>query len=78
MVAVHPRYAWQGLGRQIVSHLIALARGQGLHALRLDVVDINAPAKHLYTELGFQYVTSAVTVYDDGSSLSFDLYELIL
>lgn len=78
MVAVHPRFARQGLGRQIVSHLMALAREQGLRALRLDVVDINEPAKRLYTGLGFQYVRSATTAFDDGSSLNFDLYECIL
>lgn len=78
MVAVHPRFARQGLGKQIVSHLMNLAREQGLRALRLDVVDINEPAKRLYTGLGFRYVSSTTTVFDDGSSLNFDLYECIL
>lgn len=78
MVAVHPRFARQGLGRQIVSHLMDLAREQGLRALRLDVVDVNTPAKRLYTGLGFQYVSSTTTAFDDGSCLNFDLYECIL
>jgi len=78
MVAAHPRFARQGLGKQIVSHLMDLAREQGLRSLRLDVVDINEPAKRLYTGLGFQYVSSSTTVFDDGSSLNFDLYECIL
>lgn len=78
MIAVHPRFSRQGLGRKIVSHLINLARMQNLRALRLDVVDINEPAKRLYTGLGFRYVTRTTTVFDDGSSLNFDLYELPL
>lgn len=78
MVAVHPRFGRQGFGKRIVSHLMDLARARGLRALRLDVVDINEPAKRLYTSLGFQYVSSTTTVFDDGSSLNFDLYECIL
>ena len=78
MVAVHPRFGRQGLAKQMVAHLMNLARERGLRALRLDVVDINAPAKRLYTSLGFQYVSSETAVFDDGSSLNFELYECIL
>ena len=78
MVAVHPRFGRQGLAKQMVSHLMKLARKRELRALRLDVVDINEPAKRLYTVLGFQYVISETTVFDDGSSLNFELYECIL
>lgn len=78
MVAVHPGFVRQGLGKRIVSHLIDLACGHGLRALRLDVVDINLPAKWLYTGLGFQYVTGTTAMFDDGSSLNFELYERIL
>lgn len=78
MVAVHPRLGRQGLAKQMVAHLMDLARERGLRALRLDVVDINTPAKRLYTSLGFQYVSSETTVFDDGSSLNFELYECIL
>lgn len=78
MVAVHPRFGRRGLGRQMVAHLQDLAREEGLRALRLDVVDFNEPAQKLYISLGFQYVDRETTVFDDGSSLTFDLYEQIL
>lgn len=75
MVAVHPRFARQGLGKRIVSHLMDLARARGLRALRLDVVNINEPAKRLYVGLCFQYVDSMTTAFDDCTSLRFELYE---
>ncbi len=78
MVAVHPRFARRGFAKQMIVHLQTLARAKGLHALRLDVVDFNEPARKLYTGLGFQYVDRETTVFDDGSSLTFDLYEQIL
>ena len=78
MVAVHPRFSRQGLAKQMLAHLMELARQRGLRALRLDIVDINIPARRLYTGLGFQYVSSSTTVFDDGSSLNFELYECIL
>ena len=78
LVAVHPNFGRRGLAKQMVSHLMTIARERGLRALRLDVVDINEPAKRLYTSLGFQYIDRAATVFDDGSSLNFELYECIL
>ena len=78
MVAVHPRFSRRGFARQMVSHLMEIARETGLRALRLDVVDRNTPAQQLYTGLGFQYVDSMTSVFDDGSSLRFALYELTL
>lgn len=78
MVAVHPDFGRQGLAKQMLSHLMELARERKLRALRLDIVDINEPARRLYTGLGFRYVHSTTTVFDDGSSLNFELYECIL
>jgi len=78
MVAVHPRFARRGFAKQLVTHFQQIAREKGLRALRLDVVDINTPAQRLYTSLGFQYADRMTTVFDDGSSLNFYLYEWIL
>lgn len=78
MVAVHPRFARRGFAKQMIVHLQTLARAKGLRALRLDVVDFNEPARTLYTGLDFQYVDRETTVFDDGSSLTFELYEQIL
>lgn len=78
MVAVHPRFARRGFAKQIIAHFQSIARQRGLRSLRLDVVDFNEPAKRLYTSLGFQYVDEMTTVFDDGSSLRFYLYECIL
>ena len=78
MVAVHPKFARRSLAKQMIAHFQQLARKRGLRALRLDIVDCNEPARRLYTSLGFQYVDRTTIMFDDGSSLCFELYECIL
>jgi putative acetyltransferase len=57
----------QGVGRAVVEHLLALARARGYRRVSLETgnLDVFAPARALYTTLGFRpcppfgpYVTS--------------------
>lgn len=77
LLAVHPRFAHRGFGRKMIQLALDLAREQGLKAVRLDIADNNSPARHLYLGAGFQYVDSATTIFDDGSSMRFEYYEYI-
>jgi diamine N-acetyltransferase len=46
----------RGLGRKMLQELIRIAfRELGAHRFFLDVFEDNAPARHLYESLGFQY-----------------------
>ena len=46
----------QGLGRQLILHLLNWARIHGAHHAYLQVVYENAPARRLYEKLGFQEI----------------------
>lgn len=75
LLAVHPRFGRRGFGQQMIHLALDLAREQNLKAVRLDIADNNSPARQLYIGAGFRYVDSAVTVFDDGSSMRFEYYE---
>jgi ribosomal protein S18 acetylase RimI-like enzyme len=53
-IAVSPFFRGQGVGRLLLSTLIATARDHGVPALSLDVELNNQPAIRLYESLGFQ------------------------
>lgn len=75
LLAVHPRFARQGFAKRMLRLALELAREQRLKAVRLDVADNNLPAEHLYVNAGFVYADRMTTVFDDGSSMTFHLYE---
>jgi ribosomal protein S18 acetylase RimI-like enzyme len=74
----------QGVGRRLLEAAFALARANGLGAVRLEVVDTNPHARRLYERLGFQpagtinfplfrvagfnYMTEMVKPLDGGAS----------
>ena len=78
MLGVHPNFARQGLGSQLVEHAVSLARQSGMQAVRLDVLAGNLPAERLYTSLGFQYVQTLSMFYEDTGWTDYGLYEYLL
>lgn len=54
-IHVAPAFQRQGLGRQMITHVFAMALAQGLQKVRLTVFKSN-PAQALYTRLGFEVV----------------------
>jgi N-acetylglutamate synthase len=52
-VEVHPRHRRRGLGRAITATLAALAADRGIAGLYLQVEDANAPARAMYSAVGF-------------------------
>lgn len=55
--AVDPDWQRQGLGRQLLTHVIAALAEQSVHTLWLEVRASNRPAIALYEQLGFNQVT---------------------
>jgi ribosomal protein S18 acetylase RimI-like enzyme len=48
-----PAYRRRGLGRALLEHAVAFARGKGANALRVGVLARNEAAARLYRSLGF-------------------------
>ena len=78
LLAVHPRHARRGLGREMVSFAMEQARSRGAKALRLDVIRENRPAVELYTSMGFQTAEESRLYYEDIGWADFWLMEYAL
>ena len=78
LLAVHPRAARRGLGREMVSFAMDRARSRGARALRLDVIKDNLPALRLYASLGFSAVGENRLYYEDIGWTEFILMEYAL
>ncbi|MGN0070402.1 MAG: GNAT family N-acetyltransferase [Atopobiaceae bacterium] len=77
-LAVHPRYAGTGLGKQLVTFAIESARKDLQKAIRLDVLKGNVPAERLYASMGFKCLHTLPMYYEDTGWTDFELYELSL
>ncbi len=53
-VAVAPAWRGRGLGRALVEQGLLYLRQAGISRVKLEVLDDNAPARHLYDDLGFR------------------------
>ena len=65
-VAVHPAARRRGVGRRLMDHLAAEARGLGATRILLEVRRSNAAARSLYRSLGFVESGVRAGYYDDG------------
>lgn len=72
-VFVDPAYRRQGIGRELVEHLLAFARAlPGLEAVILSVVASNASAVRLYEALGFRTYSREPRAFKDPSGVYYD------
>lgn len=55
-VCVHPDYQGQGLGRQLMEHLISKVKDQGFISIGLFTWEGNPDASKFYEKLGFEHV----------------------
>jgi ribosomal-protein-alanine N-acetyltransferase len=55
-ICVHPQYQRRGLGKQLVEHLLELARRKKAHTALLEVRRSHKIAYQLYTHLGFNEI----------------------
>ena len=73
-LAVHPARRRTGVGRRIVSAVLAAAAGRGCSSAVLDVRRGNAAARELYGKMGFVEVGARPKYYADGEDAV--IYEL--
>ncbi len=66
LLAIHPDYQRQGLGRSLLSALLQLARAQGLERATLEVRPSNQAALSLYQKFGFQEAGRRRRYYQDN------------
>lgn len=80
-VCVDPDHQGQGLGRQLMEHLMALARAEFCTIFLLEVRRSNAAARHLYESLGFKTLGVRKGYYPNGPAATEDAlvmgYEII-
>lgn len=65
-VAVSPIYQNRGVGRQMMSAIMQIAKDRGANAMTLEVRPSNSSAMHLYESLGFKSVGRRRGYYEDG------------
>lgn len=78
LVATATSHQGCGVGSALMRAAAEFCREQGAKALRLDVIEGNAPAARLYERVGFQHIAAVRLFYEDTGWENFDLYELPL
>ncbi len=74
-LAVHPTQKQKGYAKQLVQFAIDDARGKQQKVIRIDVMPRKRNAKKLYPGMGFQYVDTLRSFYEDVGWEDFELYE---
>ena len=78
MLAVHPSLRGRHVGAELVDEALRLAYEQGKRAIHLDVIRDNLAASRIYEAAGFRVVGTRTRVFDDKSTLEFQIYEYSL
>lgn len=64
---VHPQHRQQGIGRELLSRLLAALSGRGVATVWLEVRVQNTRAQGLYAQCGFSPVQVRKRYYPDGA-----------
>ena len=75
LLAVCPEYRGRSLGNTILELAGELAKQQGKRAIRLDVLESNHPARHLYEKNGFIFRGKEHWYAENTGWTDFLLYE---
>ena len=78
LLAVSPDYQKQGVGRRLVEEALQIARDNGKKALRLDSIETNTPAQHMYESAGFAYCGRQRLYAGNTGWIDFLYYEFLL
>lgn len=74
-IAIRPDYRGQGLGKELLSQVIAWAKQRGVCTISLEVRISNVPALRLYEGLGFVRMGVRKKYYSDNGE---DAYLMLL
>ncbi|HEX5057974.1 MAG TPA: ribosomal protein S18-alanine N-acetyltransferase [Kofleriaceae bacterium] len=66
-IATHPDYRGRGLARQLLDHILGVARQTGCSLATLEVRRSNVPAIALYERAGFKTVHVRARYYQDDN-----------
>lgn len=77
-LAVTPKKQNRGIGRQIMDHVLEMARNCGKQAVRLDILGNNGQAEALYRSVGFSFVAAKNMYYPDTGWTEYKMFELDL
>lgn len=55
ILGIHPHYQNKGIGMKLVNEAIQIAKLYQKKVIRLDALESNEPARHLYEKVGFVY-----------------------
>lgn len=78
LLAVSPDYQKQGVGRRLVEEALQIARDNGKKALRLDSIETNTLAQHMYESVGFKYCGRQRLYAGNTGWIDFLYYEFLL
>jgi len=75
---VAPEYQGKGVSKRMMEAIISLAMEKGKKAIRLDALESNIPARHMYEKLGFAYRGKQNLFAENTGWTDFLYYELLL
>lgn len=75
MLAVDPGMHGNGYGRSLISQTIMLAKEKNMKVIRLDALESNLPARHLYESLEFEMRGMQKLYADNTGWTNFVFYE---
>lgn len=78
ILAVSPAYQKKGVARRMISEAIELAKKMGKKAVRLDALDSNILAHHMYESMEFTYRGKQNLYAENTGWTDFFYYERIL
>ena len=78
LLAIHPDYRKQHLGKKIIKKLLQIAEERENHKIILDVVKGNLPAEKLYNQFGFKFTGEKWEFIEQIGNVCFNTYEFIL
>ena len=74
-LCIHPDWAGQGRGRQLIGFCEAESRRRGKTVMRLDTWEGNVPANRLYPALGYRYAGAAEFFFQGYIRETLNCYE---
>lgn len=77
-LGVLPEFSGRGIAGTMTRYAISEARMMGARVLRLDVIEDNKTAEHVYVSAGFVFAGAVSMFYEDTGWTPFRLFEYVL
>lgn len=78
LLGMHPYYQNKGIGARFLEKAIQLAKFHQKKVIRLDALESNMPARHLYEKMGFEYRGKQFLYAPNTGETYFYFYEKII